>query len=205
MTFTVKKEGTSGGWQTTITAWNDETVDDLKGRIRDYLEAEHGLKFFKKNFWLAQNGQHVPYKEWLYSIDSKEPLGCSLQLTRWLNRIEEKCKLQPVMMYASGVGQPLQVVCALGVGQPLQRRRAGKPWARPAREQCAPGSRHSCSTGTRSNAFSAIAGMQLAELPRCCCFHHVHCTLQGWRSPRPILVIPGMEVCSFASQAKISS
>ena len=74
VTFTVKKEGTSGGWQTTITAWNDETVDDLKGRIRDYLEAEHGLKFYKKNLRLTQNGKHVPYKDWVYSIDSKEPL-----------------------------------------------------------------------------------------------------------------------------------
>ena len=46
----------------------------LKGRIRDYLEAEHGLKFYKKNLRLTQNGKHVPYKDWVYSIDSKEPL-----------------------------------------------------------------------------------------------------------------------------------
>ena len=55
VTFVVKKEeGAPGAWETKIKACTDETIDDIKGRVREYLEEEHGLKFQL----VLQQGQH---------------------------------------------------------------------------------------------------------------------------------------------------
>ena len=49
-----------GGWETRIKAYTDETIDDIKGRVRKYIETEHGLKLWKRNFWMSQEGKHIP-------------------------------------------------------------------------------------------------------------------------------------------------
>ena len=43
-------------------------------RHQEYIETEHGLKLWKRNFWMSQEGKHIPYQDPVSSIDPKVPI-----------------------------------------------------------------------------------------------------------------------------------